>query len=146
MSSTDRIEKRAVLKAPRARVWKAIADSGEFGAWFGCAFDGPFVAGHSVGARVTHPPEYASVRFRVEVERVEPERLLSFRWHPYGVPEDGPETVVELRLADAEGGCELVITESGFDRIPADLRGDAFRRNSEGWGAKLENVRKHVAG
>jgi len=29
--STDRIEKTAVLRAPRARVWAAIASAEEFG-------------------------------------------------------------------------------------------------------------------
>ena len=45
MSSTDRIEKRVTLKAPRTRVWKAISDSREFGEWFHASFEGPFVAG-----------------------------------------------------------------------------------------------------
>ena len=41
----DRIEKKILLRAPRARVWKALTDAAEFGTWFGVRFDGPFVAG-----------------------------------------------------------------------------------------------------
>jgi uncharacterized protein YndB with AHSA1/START domain len=42
--STDRIEKRVMLRASLDRVWRAISDSEEFGRWFGVRFDGPFVA------------------------------------------------------------------------------------------------------
>ena len=31
MSDTDRIEKKIHLRAPRARVWRALADAEEFG-------------------------------------------------------------------------------------------------------------------
>ena len=50
---TDRIEKKLLLRAPRDRVWRAIADSKEFGSWFGVHFDGPFQAGtHLTGVIV----------------------------------------------------------------------------------------------
>ena len=45
-ASTDRIEKTVLLRAPLARVWRAVSDAKEFGTWFGVEFDGPFVAGH----------------------------------------------------------------------------------------------------
>ena len=95
--STDRIEKQTVLRAPLARVWNAIADSRQFGAWFGCVVDGPFVAGERVAARIA-PTQvdaeiakaqepYAGMPFDFHVERVEPMRLLSFRWMPGAEPE-----------------------------------------------------------
>ena len=46
---TDRIEKRIVLRAPRARVWRALSDPREFGAWFGVDLEG---ASFAVGAAV----------------------------------------------------------------------------------------------
>ena len=52
-SSTDRIEKQVVLRAARARVWRAITDSTEFGSWFGVRFDGPFVAGERIVGAIT---------------------------------------------------------------------------------------------
>ena len=33
-TTTDAIRKDIVLRAPRERVWKAISDPTEFGAWF----------------------------------------------------------------------------------------------------------------
>lgn len=54
-SPTDRIEKEIVLRAPRARVWKALTDSREFGTWFRVALDGPFEAGKRITGRMTYP-------------------------------------------------------------------------------------------
>ena len=34
-SDTDRIERSVVVKALRDRVWRAISNAEEFGAWFG---------------------------------------------------------------------------------------------------------------
>ena len=53
MSTTDRIEKQVLLRAPQDRVWRAITDSQEFGTWFRAKVDGPFVAGGAVGGRST---------------------------------------------------------------------------------------------
>ena len=39
---TDRIEKTIELKAPVSRVWKALTDHEEFGAWFRVALESPF--------------------------------------------------------------------------------------------------------
>jgi hypothetical protein len=53
--SIDRIEKRLDLRAPRSRVWRAIANAEEFGAWFGVRIDGAFTPGTSVQGRITSP-------------------------------------------------------------------------------------------
>ncbi len=148
-SETDRIEKQIVVKAPRARVWRALADSGEFGRWFGVAFEGPFVAGTSVKGRITDPPGMAHLRFEIVIDRIEPERLLSYRWHPYAIdPKKDysaePMTLVELRLDDAGGGTRLTVTESGFDALPIERRAEALRMNSSGWAMQCERVATYV--
>jgi uncharacterized protein YndB with AHSA1/START domain len=148
MKSTDRIEKEIVLKAPRARVWRAISDSGEFGQWFRIALEGPFVVGQTVRGKVTFPG-YEHLTVEMAVEKMEPERLFAYRWHPYATdPKQDyatePTTLVELRLEEAPAGTRLFIVESGFDRLPAHRRDEAFRMNEGGWQAQLENVRKHV--
>ena len=38
--SDDKIEKRILLRAPRARVWQALADAEAFGQWFGVKLSG----------------------------------------------------------------------------------------------------------
>jgi len=148
MKNTDRIEKEMVLRAPRARVWRALTDSREFSAWFGVKLEGPFAIGQSVKGPITIPG-YTHVTMEVIVESMEPERLFAYRWHPYAVdPKQDyaaePMTLVEFRLEEAPGGTRLSVVESGFDRLPAHRRDEAFRMNEPGWQAQLENVRKHV--
>src|SRR5262247_1258729 len=116
---TDRIEKHVLLSASRARVWQALSDAKEFGEWFGVRLDGPFVAGAPLrgvivptqaDAEVAKMQEpYAGRAFDITVDRIEPQRLFSFRWHPYGV-EAGidyskePMTLVVFTLEEQSGG------------------------------------------
>jgi uncharacterized protein YndB with AHSA1/START domain len=149
MPSTDRIEKTILLRAARSRVWRALTDADEFGTWFRVVLEGPFVAGQTVRGRITHPG-YEHVTMEMQVERIEPERLFSYRWHPYAV-EPGvdysaePTTLVEFRLEEAAGGTRLTVVESGFDRLPKARRDEAFRMNEGGWNAQMTNVERHVA-
>ena len=150
MTNTDRIEKKIVLCAPRSRVWRAITDSQEFGTWFRAALDGPFVAGERVSGRITYPG-YEHLRMDVLVEKIEPERLFSFRWHPNAIEPDGdyakePTTLVEFRLEEVAEGTLLTIVESGFDALPAERRAEAYRGNDEGWTEQLKNIEAHVGG
>lgn len=154
----DRIERRVVLRAPRARVWGAISDSRQFGAWFGADFDGPFVPGARLGGAIrptTVDPEVARLqephrgaRFEILVERLEPERLLSFRWQPGLEPGATltPETstLVEFALEAVDGGTAVTITESGFERIPLAKRAQAFQGNQEGWGHQARLLDTYV--
>jgi uncharacterized protein YndB with AHSA1/START domain len=147
--STDRIEKTILLRAPRARVWRALTDAVEFGAWFGVDFQGAFAPGRPVSGRITHPG-YEHITMEVTVERMDRERLFSYRWHPYAVDpkvdySKEPTTLVEFRLEDASGGTRLTVVESGFDRIPAERREEAFRMNEGGWAAQVERIERHVA-
>ncbi|HZN04008.1 MAG TPA: SRPBCC family protein [Candidatus Polarisedimenticolia bacterium] len=149
-TETDRIEKQIVLRAPLARVWKALTDAEEFGTWFRVRLKGPFAAGRRVTGQITYPG-YEHVTMDVTVERMESERLFSFRWHPGAVDpkmnyDKEPATLVEFRLEKADGGTRLTVVESGFDAIPPSRRDEAFRMNSEGWTIQVENIRRHVDG
>src|SRR4029453_18631868 len=93
-SSTDRIEKTVVLRAPRRRVWRALTD-----------------------------PGYEHIIWDIIVERMEPERVFSWRWHPYAVepgvdysPE--PRTLVVFELTDGPEGTPLSVGDPGFDKVP----------------------------
>lgn len=147
--STDRIEKTVFLRAPRSRVWRAIATPEEFGAWFGVNLDGAFAPGKQVSGRMTIKG-FEHLPMEITIDRVEPERLFSYRWHPYAIDPKvdysaEPMTLVEFRLEDAPGGTQLTVTESGFDRIPASRRAVAFRMNEGGWASQLRNIERHVA-
>jgi uncharacterized protein YndB with AHSA1/START domain len=128
MSDTDRIEKQVVLRAPRSRVWRALTDADEFGTWFRAKLENPFREGTIVRGRITYPG-YEHLKMELHIERMEPERLFSLRWHPYAVDPDHdysgePMTLVEFKLEAAEGGGTLLtIVESGFDQLPPGRRG-----------------------
>jgi len=149
-SSTDRIEKHIFLKATRSQVWLALTDAEQFGAWFRVKLEGGFVVGQSTFGRITYPG-YEFMTVELLVERIEPERLFSYRWHPYPIDpkvdySGEPTTLVEFTLHDVPGGIELAVVESGFDRLPPARRDEAFRMNEGGWAGQMVNIRDHVAG
>ncbi|MGA8073739.1 MAG: SRPBCC family protein [Candidatus Acidiferrales bacterium] len=145
----NRVEKRIELKAPVARVWRALTDYREFGEWFRVKLDGPFVAGEISRGHITHPG-YEHVKWEAVVQKMETERLFSFTWHPYAVDpkidysKETP-TLVEFRLEKTAGGTLLVVTESGFDKIPDGRREEALRKNEGGWTAQMKNIESYVA-
>jgi uncharacterized protein YndB with AHSA1/START domain len=156
----DRIEKKILLRASRARVWRALTDASEFGSWFGMKIDGSFVAGARVKATIVPTKVDAAVAelqkaheglaFEIAVDRIEPQRSFSFRWHPHAI-ERGvdysaePTTLVVFELEESEGGVLLTVTESGFDRIPLERRAKAFTANEQGWGMVVKLIEKHLA-
>jgi uncharacterized protein YndB with AHSA1/START domain len=149
-ASTDRIERKILLKAPRSRVWRALSNAEEFGGWFGVSLKGQvFATGQRARGQITHPG-YEHLVFDVLVERIEPERLLALRWHPAAIDpavdySKEPTTLVEFELTEVEGGTLLRLVESGFDQIPPERRLEAFRMNSGGWDEQMKNIEKHVA-
>ena len=147
--TTDRIEKHFEVTATRSRVWRAIANSEEFGAWFGMKLDRPFAPGATVIGRLTIPG-YDHVTVEIQVEKLEPEGYFSYRWHPYAVDpaidyRSEPMTLVEFRLEETAGGTAVAITESGFDRLPASRRAEAFRMNEGGWASQSRKLASYVS-
>jgi uncharacterized protein YndB with AHSA1/START domain len=147
-TGTDRIEKQIVLRAARSRVWRALTDAEEFGAWFGFRLARPFAPGARVHGRVT-TPGYENLSFEMSIERMEPERLFSWRWHPAAIDpaqdySSEPTTLVEIELEEVPEGTRLTVVESGFDALPPSRRASAFRTNEEGWAIQLGNVERHV--
>jgi len=155
----DCIEKCIILRAPLARVWRAISDSREFGKWFGMAIDGPFVAGERIVGRIrptVADPEVAKMQephsgksFELAIERIEPTRSFAFRWHPFAVDPNvdysqEPGTLVTFELSEVPEGTQLRITESGFDQIPENRRSQAFNANEGGWEMQTMLIEKYL--
>ena len=145
----DRIEKRIELKAPVSRVWRALTDYREFGEWFQVKLDGPFVEGQVSRGQVTYPG-YEHLKWEAVVQKIEPERLFSFTWHPYGIDPNvdyskETPTLVEFRLEETASGTLLSVAESGFEKIPEHRRFEAFRMNDGGWAQQMKNIESHVA-
>jgi uncharacterized protein YndB with AHSA1/START domain len=146
-SSTDRIEKSVILRAPRSRVWRALTDPAQFGEWFGARLSGTFTPGQRMRGQITIPG-YDHLAFDVLVDRMEPERLFSYRWQPGGDPDKDPAepmTLVVFELEDVPEGTRLTVTESGFDQIAPARRSKAFRENEQGWAGQLENISRYLA-
>lgn len=160
MNDTDRIRKQTLLKAPLERVWRAISDAKQFGTWFGVEFDGAFAAGARITGRIV-PTQvdadiakmqepYSGTAFEVIIDRIEPMRLFSLRWHPYAV-EPGvdyskePTTLVVFELEPVDGGTMLTLTESGYDKIPLARRAEAFKSNDQGWEEQMKLIAKYLA-
>jgi uncharacterized protein YndB with AHSA1/START domain len=145
---SDRIEKTIELKAPVSRVWRALTDHREFGTWFRVRLEQPFVPGQVSRGQITYPG-YEHLRWEAVVQKMEPERLFSFTWHPYAVdPKEDysaePPTLVEFTLEKTATGTLLRVVESGFDKLPSKRRLEAFRMNEAGWSAQLGNIEQHV--
>jgi uncharacterized protein YndB with AHSA1/START domain len=145
---TDRIEKRILLRAPRARVWRALTDAEVFGEWFGVRLEGGFAPGVRLTGKVTHKG-YEHVPFEITVERMEPERRFSWRWHPNAIdPKTDysaePTTLVVFELEETPEGTLLTVTESGFDGIPPTRRLEAYRGNDGGWAAQMKAIERYV--
>jgi len=145
---SNSIEKRIELNAPVSRVWRALTDHREFGEWFHVKLDGPFAPGQISRGQITSPG-YEHVKLEATAQKLEPERLFSFTWHPYAADPNidysqEPTTLVEFRLEPKDGGTVLSLMESGFDAIPKDRRFEAFRMNDEGWTEQMTNIERHV--
>ena len=156
----DRIQKQVLLHAPRERVWRALTDSREFGAWFGMQFTEPFTAGATLRGVIvptTVDPEvarqqqaYAGAQCEITIDRVEPQRLFSFRWHPGAVDPSvdyakEPSTLVTFELVDAEDGILLTVTETGFENVPLARRAQAFAGNEHGWAMQMTLIERYLA-
>jgi len=95
------------------------------------------------------PTGYEHIVFEMIIERMDAQTLFAYRWHPSAIEpavdySKEPATLVEFKLEEAEGGTRLTLVESGFDRIPAHRRAEAFRTNDQGWTEQMENIRRHV--
>ncbi|WNO54319.1 SRPBCC family protein [Stakelama saccharophila] len=146
----DFIEKQVRLNASVDRVWKALTDHEEFGAWFRVKLDRAFAQGGQVSGRITYPG-YEHLKWEVRVIAMERPRRFAFTWHPYAIdPEhdysEEPPTTVEFFLTPIEDGTLLTVRESGFDAIPAERRDLALRMNDDGWAQQMENIERHVEG
>jgi uncharacterized protein YndB with AHSA1/START domain len=147
--TTDRIEQRVVLRAARTRVWRAITNAEEFGTWFRVKLEGAFTEGRPIQGKMTIPG-YEHMTMEMLVERIDPERYFSYRWHPYAVDPGvdysaEPTTLVEFNLEEIDGGTAVTIVESGFDRIPLARRAEAFRMNDQGWAGQIKHLTRYVA-
>jgi uncharacterized protein YndB with AHSA1/START domain len=144
---SDRIEKQIEIKAPVARVWRALTDYREFGEWFRVTMETPFVPGEIARGHVMYKGR--EIEMQIVVQKMEAERLFSYTWHPYAVDPDvdystETPTLVEFKLEATANGTLLVVTESGFDKLPSERIADVLRMNDQGWEQQMKNIEAYV--
>jgi uncharacterized protein YndB with AHSA1/START domain len=149
-TNTDRIEKSVVLRAPIARVWRALTDPKEFGSWFRVDLRGGFSPGAKVQGTITHKG-YEHLTWDVVVERMEPEHRFSWRWHPYAIDpktdySTEPPTLVQIELTEVPEGTKLTVVESGFDQLWPGRKEQVYPMNEGGWTAQMQSIKRHVEG
>jgi uncharacterized protein YndB with AHSA1/START domain len=142
----DRIEKVVDLAAPVSRVWQALSDYHEFGEWFRVELDGPFEPGEVSTGKMTFP-DSEGLPWPVLVDRMEPERLFSFRWNLEEAADAANQQtmLVEFRLEETAVGTRLTITESGFSAIPESRRIEMLRQCDWGWDVQSRNIAVYIA-
>lgn len=143
----DTIERSVELPVGRRRAWEAITTPEQISQWF----EGIWKFDLKPGAPIHFDfgPQYGVHRGRVEA--VEPMDRVVYLWTHEGrdwdasIPiDDVPTTLIEFRLTDAGDDTLLTVVESGFAALPADIRENSLRDNTQGWEEQMENIRRFL--
>ena len=137
------IERQIEIKASLSKVWEALTNTALFGQWFGAKFQGPFVAGKTTKARNTSKGFEMDMEFIVK--EIKPESYFAYAWHPYPMDKTidyskEEPTLVEFYLERTASGTLVKVKESGFNKITASRRAEAFKMHTGGWEAQLRNI------
>lgn len=146
-NSENMIERQIEIKAPVAKVWKALTDSQLFGQWFNANIQTPFVVGKTSVAMNTSKGFEMKMEFHVK--EIRPQTYFSYAWTPFPMDrtfdysKEEP-TLVEFFLEETKAGTLLKVKESGFNKITASRRAEAFKMHTGGWEAQLKNIEKFL--
>lgn len=141
------IERQIEINAPIGKVWEALTDSQLFGQWFKVSVQGPFVAGKITKGRNTSKGFEFDMQFIVK--EITPKSYFSYAWTPFPMDrtfdysKEEP-TLVEFFLEETSRGTLLKVKESGFSKITASRRAEAYKMHTGGWEAQLRNIEKFV--
>lgn len=128
------------ISAPREKVWAVITEPAQISRWFGRAeFEGA-----DAGARGTLTwPDRAPIPVRIEA--VDAMNSVSYRWSNDDasgvVPDeldDAHSTIFTFSLADAAGGTELTVVETGFEAT-SDAAAN-LEAHRQGWDGELDKL------
>ncbi|MNT85963.1 hypothetical protein D3C72_2261980 [compost metagenome] len=83
------------------------------------------------------------------VKEIKPQTYFSYAWIPFPMDQKfdyskEEPTLVEFYLEPTTTGTLLKVKESGFNKITASRRAEAFKMHSGGWEAQLENIEKFL--
>jgi uncharacterized protein YndB with AHSA1/START domain len=132
----DAIERELILAAPPERVWLALTDAQQLGAWFGTRAEVDLRPGGAVLFEWDKPDVHGTNRGVIDV--VEPPRRFAWRWRCG--PDGEPMTRVEFTLEPHPAGTRLRVVESGFSRLPPERRA----ANTGGWQRELSDLQTYL--
>ncbi len=133
------VERSIWIAASRERVWDAITNPEQVGAWFS-----PGTHWRSTGVKVggtlsVYDPETNSDLFTQVIEVVDAPSQLVTR------AADAPFTTTWL-LAEEKSGTRLTLIYAGYEHLPEGERQPSMDENSGGFGMMLENLKAQVEG
>lgn len=142
-NSENSIERQIDIKAPVEKVWEALTNAKLFGQWFGVKLESSFVAGKTTKGRNTSKGFEMDMEFMIK--EIKPQSYFAYAWIPYPMDQTfdyskEEPTLVEFHLKKTSTGTLLKVKESGFNKITASRRAEAFKMHSGGWEAQLENI------
>jgi uncharacterized protein YndB with AHSA1/START domain len=149
VSELSTVERSTLVRAPRSRVWQALTTIKEFSIWFGVEAEGEFAPGARVRMISTGDCGKGE-EVLIEVVKMEAPEIFSWRWHP-GMKEPDvdysaePMTLVEFRLTEVEGGTQVTVVETGFDKLSLLRRARVFEQNDKGWELQLVSLAQYAS-
>jgi uncharacterized protein YndB with AHSA1/START domain len=132
------IRRRVELRASPARVWSALTDLDELGAWWGPVAGAEIRSGSDGWFAFTEHGRRA-----VRIEAVEPPRYFAWRWAPdekdVSLSEARQVCLVEWFLVPRDdGGTNLHLLESEFSGPVS------YKENATGWDEMLPTLQRHL--
>jgi uncharacterized protein YndB with AHSA1/START domain len=139
MEIPDEVRRELEIRAPRARVWRALTEPDQLTRWF-----------PTRRAEIDLRPggdavlEWEEATAQAVVDVVEPPGRLVFRWRPMGLGR--PYTTVSFTLEESADGVatHLTLVESGFASLPDQIEQQSHAGNAEGWAHELEELKEYV--
>lgn len=137
---TYSVRRRIRIAAPLEKVWLAVTEPEHISQWFGQTV----LDGTGAGAAGTMTFEgYGVIPLRVEA--IDAPRSVSYRWgnddavrRAGGPIDEATTTVFTFTLDEVEGGTELTVVETGFDRTSDPVANMAD--HAEGWVSELDKL------
>lgn len=124
------------INAHRSAVWAALTEAELLAEWFG---DRAELDLHIGGEGSMSWDQYGTSR--LIVEEIDEPNTFAFRW-PHGMGQDpfvDPTTLVRFTLADAEGGTDLTVVETGWEVFGDDAE-TFMQENVGGWQSELDEL------
>jgi uncharacterized protein YndB with AHSA1/START domain len=141
----DEIKRSITIKAPKERVYAAIAEPEQIVQWFPSAIEGGLNVGED--PILDFGPHGKN---RIHVVAAQPHEYFAYRWIPGSQHFTGdvmsqPNTLVEFRISEANDVSTVTVTETGFSKLPVERAEQQFKDNSGGWEFMMGRLEKLFA-